>query len=128
MSNAVFDASAVLALLQREPGSDAAMRLITDAWVSAVNLAEVLTKLQDAGMSGPDAAAACNELPIAVRSFDAAQAQLAATLRPATRHAGLSLGDRACLALARLESAPAVTADRSWVDLDIGVQVVLIRD
>lgn len=54
-------------------------------------------------------------------------AEAAARLRPATRHAGLSLADRACLALARRLGVPAVTADRAWGDLDVGVEVRLIR-
>lgn len=128
MSDAVLDASALLAYFLNEPGADVVLtRLSTDAVIGTVNLAEVLSRLIDGGWTEDsirDAFAATQAQPI---PFEPEDAYLAGLLRERTRHLGLSLGDRACLALALRVGAPAVTADRSWVDLDIGVEVIAVR-
>lgn len=95
--------------------------------VSAVNLAEVLSKLSDLGVPEGRALQAIAEARLDVRPFDERQARRAAGLRAFTRHLGLSLGDRACLALAQTADLPAVTADRGWARLEFGVAVVVIR-
>ncbi len=97
------------------------------AMMRAVGLAEVLTKLQDEGVPPQEAMAACSMLPITVCPFGQAEAIGTAALRQKTRHLGLSPGDRACLQLARSEHAQAITADRSWSDLDLDVDLVVIR-
>ncbi len=127
MDKSVLDASALLALLHREPGYDVVLRYLPGALMSAVNLAEVLTKLEDEGMPTQEALAACNMLPITVCAFGQAEATGTAALRHETRRAGLSLGDRACLQLARSEHAQAITADRSWSNLDLDIDVVVVR-
>lgn len=123
----VADASAVLAALKSERFDKFDPRRMVEASISAVNLCEVLTKLADDGLSEAQANAAVGVLDLRVYSFGQREASDAANLRLRTRSAGLSLGDRACLALAGELQCPVVTADRAWASLDIGVKIVLIR-
>lgn len=127
MSKVVLDASAVLALVQHEAGRDEVVRHLRGAVLSAVNLAEVLSKLADRGVPPDQAAARLAPLPIDVVPFDAALARAVAALRPATRAAGLSLGDRACLALGQAVQGTVLTTERAWDGLDVGVAVRRIR-
>jgi len=127
MSNAVLDASAVLAVLHDEPGAGAVAALLDNAAVSAVNIAEVGARLVDSGMPPPLAGEAIRALGLEIMPFDADLAQASTALRQGTRHRGLSLGDRACLALAQKLGVPAVTADRAWRDLGVPVSITLIR-
>lgn len=126
MSSAVLDASALLALLQDEPGSDRVLESLPGGLISSVNLSEVVAKLAELGIPEPEIRLALS-LGLDVVPFDEALAYSAGTMRPATRSAGLSLGDRACLALARSRSLPALTTDRAWRDIDVGVEVKVIR-
>jgi ribonuclease VapC len=126
-SAVVADASAVIAHLVGEPFALLSPRRLANAWISAVNLSEVLTRMPELGVPDTVTDAAVEKLNLRVVAFDQAQAAAAARLRPATRHAGLSLGDRACLALAQRLGCPAVTADRAWATVGVGVEVVLIR-
>ncbi len=114
----VLDASAILALLQNENGKDTVEEVMDDAIVSRVNAAEVLTKLIENGLSLIEAKEALDTLDIAVVDYDENQALKTAELRPLSKHLGLSLGDRCCLALAILEDATAITADRVWKDFE----------
>jgi PIN domain nuclease of toxin-antitoxin system len=127
----VLDASALLAYLQRESNADRVETLLLDhpCLISAVNLAETLARLADWNIPLALAEARILGLEIAVIPFDQAFARQAAELRAPTRKLGLSLGDRACLALARARGAVAVTADRAWLKLDagIGVEIDCIR-
>ncbi|MEZ5810934.1 MAG: type II toxin-antitoxin system VapC family toxin [Rhizobiaceae bacterium] len=123
----VIDASAVLAFLNEEPGSDAIEALLTDAMISTVNLIEVGTKLVDKGMTLDEARQVWSALGLNVKELNELLAGESVGLRGATRAHGLSLGDRACLALAKAEGATAVTADRMWADLDIGCKIEVIR-
>lgn len=125
---AVIDASALLALINAEPGAErVAQALESGALVSAVNLSEVLAKLADYGMPDHEAAEVVMSLELEVIAFDVAAASQAASLRPAARPLGLSFGDRACLALAQTRHLPVLTADRPWARLDIGVPIELVR-
>jgi PIN domain nuclease of toxin-antitoxin system len=124
---AIADASAVLALMKQEPFSRLDPRRLFRATISAVNLSEVLEKLCSGGLSETEAEEAVSKLNLQIVAFDEAQARLAAHLRPRTRRAGLSLGDRACLALGLQLGCPVITADRVWARLDVGVEVLLIR-
>lgn len=128
----VLDASALLALIQGEPGAEVVDELLAqhDCVASSVNMAEVGSKLIDKGLPPEQLERTLAACDVQMVDFDAAQAHTSAQLRAATREIGLSLGDRACLALAHGLQATAFTADRAWVDLDaaaIGVQVRLIR-
>ncbi len=129
MSRVVLDASAMLAVFHGEPGAAHVVAYGHDTCASAVNVAEVATRLAERGTPEPKARLAVAELLGAeIVPFDGDSAFAAAALREPTRASGLSLGDRACLALARRLGLPAVTADRAWADLDIGVDIRLIRE
>jgi PIN domain nuclease of toxin-antitoxin system len=129
MSDAVFilDASALLALLFDEPGAERVATALPMAKMSAVNLSEVIAKLNERGVPDPDIDICLAELGLDVVPFDEDLAHRAGQLRVATRMAGLSLGDRACLALAASLDAVALTTDRAWSDLAISVRVALVR-
>lgn len=128
MASAVLDASAVLALLKGEPGTAEVKRHVPGAAISAVNLAEVVAKLSEAGMSRSAVGSTLATLGAEILPCDEARAISIGMLRAQTRDRGLSLGDRACLALAQELSLPALTADQAWTQLDLGVAVQLIRD
>lgn len=124
----VLDASALLVLLFNETGAEIVAARMASAVIGAVNLSEVVAKLADRGM--PDAAisATFGEFDLDVRAFDAEQARMAGAMRGPTKAFGLSLGDRACLALAHQLQAVAFTADRAWSGLGLdGVRVTVIR-
>lgn len=128
MSRVVLDASAVLALLNNEPGADKlTLALLSDATSSTVNLAEVQTKLVSQG-GDPDEAWEDTLSPIReAMPFTDEQAKIAGSLVAQTRPWGLSLGDRACLALGITLKAPIYTADKSWKSLKLGVRIHVIR-
>jgi ribonuclease VapC len=128
MKRGVLDASALLALLNGESGSEQVAGMIVEgAAISAVNLAEVVTKLSEIGMPEALIHEVLDSLGLEIIDFDFEQAYQVGLLRPLTRHAGLSLGDRACLALAKQLGLPALTTDRIWEHLAIGVIVQIIR-
>lgn len=103
------------------------MNAISRSLICAVNLAEVVSIMVDEGVREAEIESWTRWLPIVVADFDRDLAMRTALLRAATRHKGLSLGDRACLALAMREGLPVMTGDRAWTDLDLPVEVVLIR-
>lgn len=124
----VFDASAVLAVMKQEPGADAVLALMDDdaLWISAVNYAEVLRTLLAAGYVESDVLMAWQQMPLQIAPLQADTALEAARLRQPTRHLGLSLGDRCCLALAQQRGAMVVTADRTRAGLP-GFQIQSVR-
>lgn len=126
MSDAVLDSSAVLALLLAEDGAAIVTEALPGALFSTVNLAEVVAKLVERGMPSGEAREAMAATGVEFVDFDADQACLSGELRAATRSHGLSLGDRACLALARVRGLPAVTADAAWAQVE-GFEVTVIR-
>jgi PIN domain nuclease of toxin-antitoxin system len=124
----VLDASALLAYLLDEDGADTVERALWDgAAIGAVNLAEVLAKLADADEDAEAAMTGITVLPLDIVPFDEDLAVESARLRPLTSSAGLSLGDRACLALGRLLGRRVLTADAVWVGLVPNTNVELIR-
>ena len=127
MIEAVLDSSAVLAAIRGEPGAELVEPLLAMAPISAVNYAEIVSRLVDFGSSPEDAIEAAGHLGLDVRPLDVSGAAAVGALRAATRSRGLSLGDRACLALAKQLGLPVFTADRAWAELDLGIEVVLIR-
>lgn len=127
MDSIVLDASALMALIRGEAGADRVTRSLPDAIISTVNQAEVQTKLVAAGLDEKLAWWHIAEAGCPFISFDEEQARLAGGLVRLTRPLGLSLGDRACLALALQRRATVYTTDRAWKDLDLGIVVEVIR-
>lgn len=129
MTSVVLDASALLAMLLSEPGGEKVKAALDGALLCAVNLAEIVSHYAKLGASRSDIEAMLRPLPIRVVPVDAALSNEAGMLRPLTLPGGLSRGDRYCLALARREGVPALTAKRRWPDIAAAadVQVDLIR-
>ena len=127
----VMDASALMALVKNEKGGDVVDALIDqqECVASSVNIAEVCSKLLDAGVASADLKRIIRNMNVNVIDFNQDQALASAELRPLTKSAGLSLGDRACLGLAKLMNGTAVTSDRPWLDVAeaVGVKVLMIR-
>ncbi len=123
----VLDSSAILCIYFDEPGADRVHDIARGALVSAVNLAEVVSKLQERGVKKDVIEAIMADFNLEVIAFDKALAIATGELRNATRSKGLSLGDRACLALASSLGVTAVTTDQAWKDLDGSVRVMLVR-
>lgn len=127
----VLDSSALLAVSKGERGAEFVIELINskDCMISSVNMAEVATRLLDLGLPAHELQRAVAQFGVDVIDFNQEQALACAALRPLTKSAGLSLGDRACLALAKLMDGIAVTADQAWQDVRIsaGVKVLMIR-
>jgi len=123
----VLDSSVILASIFAETGGDDILDRLQDAAMLSVNVTEVISKLTEKGWSFDEAVADFGTYGLDVIDFDAELAIDAGRLHAPTRGAGLSLGDRACLALARRENAVALTTDRKWADLDLGCQIELIR-
>ncbi len=126
MTQVVLDASAVLALLHQEPGSQFVLNAMGSAIISSVNFVEVGTKLAR-NHSLADAMAILEELRLNIIPFDEEQAVEAINVVSMIQPVGLSLGDRACLALARSKGLPVLTADKIWKTLNVGVEVRVIR-
>ncbi len=124
----LLDASALLAYLHREPGFEAVRAALREgAAIGAVNLAEVLGKVREKGRDAAKIHAALRALGLQVLPFEEADAALAGELGPLARKHGLALGDRAALAQAMRRGMPVLTADRAWVELDLEVEVRVIR-
>lgn len=125
----VLDASAVLALLFNEPGAAKVRERIHGGLLGAANLAEITAKLSDKGVPVNEAERAVLMLGVEVVAFSEAHARSSSIMRPVTRAAGLSLGDRACLALAHAHGLPALTAEKRWPEVAeaVGVSVEVIR-
>ena len=122
----VLDASAVLAYLYGETGADKVEPLFENSIISRINATEVLTKIVQDGLTIEEAKETFDKLNIEIAEFDKEQSLKAAELRPLTKHLGLSLGDRCCLALAILENLPAVTADKNWSSITL-CKIEIIR-
>ncbi|MGK7346027.1 MAG: type II toxin-antitoxin system VapC family toxin [Candidatus Nitrospinota bacterium M3_3B_026] len=127
MSECVLDASALLALLNGEAGSDKVEEMIPDATASTVNISEVVAKLMDNGAPEDAAREALLTLGLEIVDFNEEMAFEAGKLRPVTRKLGLSLGDRACLATAKVMNLPAITTDRAWLKLKTKIKVRCVR-
>ena len=123
----VLDTSAILAVIRREQGRERVIEALARAVASTVNYAEVVGNLVMRGMPAHIAQAEFAGLRIPTVSFDDRQALEAGSLRRLSHHLGLSLGDRACLALARIRKATVLTSDRKWADLDMGIPIRQIR-
>ena len=127
MNSCVLDASAILVVLNREPGSATVEDLLQGALVSTVNVAEIAGKLADSGMPLSEIGSAIEVLGVTIVDFDAQMALETGALRPSTRKHGLSLGDRACLATGKVLGKTVFTADRTWTNLRVGVRIRSVR-
>ena len=127
----VLDSSALLAVSKGEKGADFVMDLMesNDCVISSVNVAEVASKMLEFGLPPHELKRAIGQFIVDVIDFNQEQALACAELRPLTKSAGLSLGDRACLSLAKLMNGTAVTSDRPWMAIAeaVGVKVLMIR-
>jgi PIN domain nuclease of toxin-antitoxin system len=123
----MLDASAVLAMMLGEDGGEQVRERLASSQISAVNLSEVVAKLQDGGVPDEVITSSLAEMNFDVLAFDQGQAVRAGLLRTGTRSIGLSLGDRACLSAAESRDAVAVTTDRAWSKLKVGIAVDVLR-
>lgn len=127
MTELILDASSILALLNSEKGAEIVQQALPDAKISTVNLAEVVTRLTLIGMSFTEIEQVMNLLGLESVVFDEEQALQAGIMATMTQEFGLSLGDRACLALGVLTNTPVLTADRAWQNVSLPVEIKLIR-
>jgi PIN domain nuclease of toxin-antitoxin system len=127
MSRVVLDASALLAFINGEPGGEIVPVTTGDALISAVNFAEVISVMTTQGMDETAVRKQLAQVVLEVLEFERGSAEEAGFMISKTKGQGLSLGDRACLSAARRESIPAMTSDRSWANVHVGVEVKLIR-
>ena len=123
----VLDASALLAYLQDEPGGERVRDVLADSVMSSVNWAEVIGKARDERVDTWGLREDLASLGLALEPFSAEQGEIAGRLKERTRRLGLSLGDRACLALGSDRGETVYTADRAWLQLELGVDVEAIR-
>lgn len=123
----VLDASALLALFHDEPGAERVEAALEGGLVSTVNWAEVIQKSMAHGVNVDGMSAELLSTGATLEAFTHPQAEIAGKLWPATRRLGLSLGDRACLALGLERSLPVITAHRAWKQLRLEVAVEVIR-
>jgi PIN domain nuclease of toxin-antitoxin system len=126
-SKVVLDASALLSLLNDEPGADRVVEVLTRCVVGTTNLAEVVSKLRERGLSLDEVREALGGLHLDVRPLSPAQAFIIGDLRPATKPLGLWLGDRACLALAMDLQAEMFTTVRDLASAEVGVTITNVR-
>jgi len=127
LNDYVLDASALLTLLNAEKGADLVQELLPRAVISSVNLAEVVTRLSLLNIPEIEIHEILNPLGLEIIPFDEDQAFQAGVISKITQSLGLSLGDRACLALAVTTHKSVVTADRIWKDLKLGIEIQLVR-
>ena len=126
MAEAVLDASAILAVLNSEPGAEQVAPLMETALVSVINEAEVIGRLVARGRSPEGAVNIVKALPYQLVELDRDLCRRAGAWWGVTKPQGLSLADRCCLALAEREGLPALTADTSWAEINLPVRVHLI--
>ncbi len=129
MNPFALDASALIAMLKQERGAAKVAKAVASARMCAVNYAEVVSHFAFLGMPGADIDAMLDPLPIEIIPADRSLSRIAGRLRSVTSKAGLSLGDRYCLALAQRDGLPAWTCDKNWdiVEDAAGVKIVQVR-
>lgn len=126
-SKYVLDASALLVLINEEHGHEKVADYLPEACISAVNLSEVISILNGTSMPTKEIKQLMKDLVHSVVPFDETHAYQTAQLRSVTKEKGLSLGDRACIALGKIKNISVVTADKVWAALKVDVKVILVR-
>lgn len=127
MNSIVFDASAIIAIINDEVGGKEIINHLKHGIMSAVNFSESIHCLGRVNLSIIEARHIIKDLLSEIIFFDEEQACLAAELKILTKKHGFSLGDCACLALAKLRHLPVITADRAWKEIDLGIEIMFIR-
>jgi ribonuclease VapC len=127
VTSCVLDASALIAFLFQEPGADFVAPRIAGALMTAVNYSEVIARALEKRMPMSIVEPELARLPLIVVPFDATLARLTASLKAPTRAIGLSLADRACLALSLHKNLPVVTGDRDWLKAGLPVEIEMFR-
>jgi len=127
MTKVLLDSSALLVLINREKGLDAVEAFIGRAVMSAVNYAEVVSKLVEIDVPGKEAAMLVSDLLQEIIPFDQDCASISGRLRLETKALGLSLGDRACLATAEVHKLEVVTADKLWGKIKTPLKITFVR-
>jgi ribonuclease VapC len=128
VSHVVLDASALLAFLHHEKGAERVAKDVHGAVICTVNLTEVMTKLFEKGLTRETIQRILKALHLKIVNFDAEMASKAAELRLVTHHLGLSLGDRACLAVAEQLHLPVLTTDKQWLKIEnISIEIICVR-
>ncbi len=127
MDKYVLDASALLALLNRETGHELVADVVTYSTMSSINVSESLTSLQKYGIDIEKGFLMIKDLIAEIIPFDEDQAVNTALLDIQSKKLGLSLGDRACIALALNLKMPVLTADKAWLKLDTSIAIKSIR-
>jgi len=127
MNNIVLDASAVLALINSEKGSEVVLATLSHAVICSVNLSEVVSKLTDRGLIETEIRADVDSFGFRVIDFDRELAYRSGLLRDQTKALGLSFGDRACLAVGEYLGYEILTSDRAWSKLNFSVPITIIR-
>lgn len=127
MTKVVMDSSAFMAYMNEEPGADTVKALLRGALISSVNACEIATKLTATGRTPLEVHYILKAAGVEIVDFDLALAIEAGSMVLLTKSRGLSLGDRACLALAAREGLSALTADRAWKGVEIGAAIEFVR-
>jgi ribonuclease VapC len=127
MNPGVLDASAILALYFGEPAAETVAGIVAGSLVSSVNYSEVIGKALDRGDAFHAALRKLAAMDFVVIAHDESLARRTGELQPVTKRWGLSLGDRACLALAEREALHAYTLDRSWAKLSLRIEIIVLE-
>jgi len=128
MTKMILDSSALIASIDEEKGKEVVDRYLPYAVMSTVNITEVATYMMRRDrMDLRKVRTIVDNLLLEIVPYDEEQAFLAAELCAKTKHKGLSLGDRACLALAITRDLPVLTADKAWKELQVGAKIQVIR-
>lgn len=125
--SAVIDAAAMLAVLLNERGGEQVIPVLNGGAMSAINVSECCSRAVERGSDADEVIRLVQSFDVGIVPFGLAEARRAADLRPRTRHVGASLGDRACLDLAATFRLPLYTSDRRLAQLDLGIEIRLIR-
>jgi PIN domain nuclease of toxin-antitoxin system len=123
----ILDASAILVLINNEKGKDVVEQYLNNALISTINFSEVITVTNRNGFDQDEISNLLKNIFPNIIDFNYDQALIAASLDQYTSKFGLSLGDRACLSLAKYKNCPILTADKIWKKLDIDLDIKLIR-